>query len=54
MNVYKFTKDRNNYQIIVASSIAVASQLCTIDCNKVSVLYKNVIVDGNQNLSCGN
>lgn len=45
MNIYKFMKDRNAYQIVVAECLGDAAKLSDIDYNKVSVLYKDVIVD---------
>lgn len=45
MNVYKFIKDRNTYQIVVAECLGDAAKLSDIDYKKVSVLYKDIIVD---------
>lgn len=45
MNVYKFIKDKNTYQIVVAECLGDAAKLTNIDYNKVSVLHRNVIID---------
>ena len=45
MNAYKFMKDRNTYQIIVAECLEDAAKLSNIDYKSIRVLYKNVIVD---------
>lgn len=44
MNVYKFSLNKNEYQIVVAPSLAAADDKCTIPYSYVKVLYEDVIV----------
>ena len=44
MNVYKFFKVKDKYQIIVAKSLAEASRHCSIEYTNVRVLHENVTV----------
>ena len=48
MNVYKFTKDKNNFKIVIANSVGEAEEhIDNFEYNSVKVLYRDVIVCNN-------
>lgn len=44
MNVYRFSKDANTFQIVVAPSVALASQHVNFEWNTIKCVYKNVTI----------
>lgn len=44
MNVYRFSKDANTFQIVVAPSVATASQYVTFEWTTIKCIYKDVTI----------